>query len=421
MYSLSVTTWWSARNERSGVMRICVVNQFFHPDVAATAQILTDLAVDLSARGARVTAVTSRAAYNGGPRYEAREEYQGVDIRRVPSTNFGRGSIPRRMSDYLSFYSACAAQLAVLPRQDVVVTLSTPPLIALLGSLHRVARGSRFLYWVQDLYPDVAVAMGVLRDRSATTRAFAMASKAALRSADAVVALGEEMAQRLIDRGARSERVSVIHNWSDGSVIGTVPKEKNWFLDRHGLRGKFVVQYSGNMGRGHELTTLLNAARRLRHRSDVSFVFIGDGHRRSEVEVAMRDGLENVRLLPYQPRTDLPYSLGAADLSAITLSEGLEGMIVPSKLYSALAARTPVAFVGPKTSEVARILATEGCGRAFSHGDDEGVSRFIEELAANSYRARQMGEAGRSAFEAKYDRHVGTTRFWKICERLAAA
>jgi colanic acid biosynthesis glycosyl transferase WcaI len=400
-------------------MRICVVNQFFHPDVAATAQILTDLAVDLAAHGAEVTAITSRSAYDGGNKYEAHQRYEGVDIRRVQSTNFGRGSIPRRMSDYLTFYAACAAQLAVLPKLDVVITLSTPPLISLLGALHKSAGRSRFLYWVQDLYPDVAVAMGVLREHSLVTQLLSAATRAALTSADAVVALGDTMAERLIQRGAAPERLEVIHNWSDGAAIGSVQKKDNWFLDRHGLRGKFVVQYSGNMGRGHDLSSFLNAARRLRHRSDVAFVFIGDGHRKGEVEEAIRQGLENVTLLPYQRRSDLPYSLGAADLSAISLADGLEEMIVPSKLYGALAARSPVLFVGPQNSDVARIVAAEDCGRSFAHEDDEGIADFIVRLAADPQRREAMGNAGRAAFEAKYDRQVGTGRFWELCKKLS--
>ncbi len=183
-------------------MRVLLVNQYFHPDLAATAQIMTDLAVDLAARGAEVTAVTGRAPYVGNDRYGPREEFSGVHIRRPPTTSFGRGSIAGRMADYLSLYAGTLAELALLPHQDVVVTLSTPPLISLVGAAHRFARGSRFIYWVQDLYPDVAVQLGVLGKNSPMTWAMERLSRASLRSADAIVALGDAMADRLIAKGA---------------------------------------------------------------------------------------------------------------------------------------------------------------------------------------------------------------------------
>ncbi|MFN7134250.1 MAG: glycosyltransferase family 4 protein, partial [Myxococcales bacterium] len=357
----------------------------------------------------------------GESRYAPREWFRGIEIRRVASTTFGRGSIPGRLADYASFYAACAAELALLPQQDVVITLSTPPLVSLLGAGARLASGgrTRFVYWVQDLYPDVAVQLGVLGARSPATLALEQISRQSLRAADAVVAIGDAMAEQLVARGARRERVEVIHNWSDGAEIGAVRREDNWFLDRHGLRGRFVVLYSGNMGRGHEFGTLLEAAERLRHRDDVVFLFVGEGAKRGEIEAAAQR-CPNVRLLPYQKREDLPYSLGAGDLMAITLSDGLEGMIVPSKLYGALAARKPVLFVGPQSSDVARVIERERCGRAFAHGDTAGVVAMIDSLANRRAEAEAMGERGRSAFEARFERRVSTAQFARLCGRLAA-
>ena len=397
-------------------MRVLLVNQYFHPDLAATAQIMTDLAVDLAARGAEVTAVTGRAPYVGNDRYGPREEFSGVHIRRPPTTSFGRGSIAGRMADYLSLYAGTLAELALLPHQDVVVTLSTPPLISLVGAAHRFARGSRFIYWVQDLYPDVAVQLGVLGKNSPMTWAMERLSRASLRSADAIVALGDAMADRLVAKGADRGRVHVVHNWSNGEV-GSVPREKNWFLDKHGLRGKFVVLYSGNMGRGHEFETLLGAARELSAREDILFLFIGDGAKRGEVEAASRT-LPNVRLLPYQKREDLPYSLGAGDLFAITLSDGLDGLIVPSKLYGALAAGQPVLFIGPQNSETAQVVSEVRCGGTFAHGDAASVAKYIERLAAQPVEVRLMGERARRAFENQYDRRISTARFAGICRSV---
>jgi len=403
-------------------MKILLVNQFFHPDLAATSQIMTDLAVDLAARGEVVHVVAGSGTYLGGTQLPAFESYRGVEIHRARGTSLGKGSIPRRLADYLSFFAAAAARVVTVEKPDLVITLSTPPLVSLLGSLVRTARrNTRFIYWVQDLYPDVAVAFGVLKPRSPATLAFEALSRASLARADRVVAIGEVMGEKLIAKGLRPERLRVIHNWSD-AAIGDVPEAENRFLDRHRLRGMFVVEYSGNMGRGHEFGTLLNAAERLRHREDMAFLFIGDGAKRPEIERAVAERrLKNVKLLPYQPREELPQSLGAASVQAISLSNGLEGLIVPSKLYGALAAGKPIIHFGSRESEIGRVLERESCGRAIAHGDVDGAVAFLEELAGNPEAARAMGARGRAAFLARYDRPHATASWHALCREVVGA
>lgn len=402
-------------------MRILLVNQFFYPDLAATSQIMTDLAVDLAARGEEIDVVAGSGSYLGGTQLPLEENHRGVRIHRVRGTSLGKASIPRRLADYATFFAAAAAKVIRQRDPDLVITLSTPPLVALLGGLARTVKRTRFIYWVQDLYPDVAVAFGVLGPRSPATLAFEALSRVSLRRADAVVAIGEVMGERLRAKGVAGRKLRVIHNWSD-AAIGDVPETQNWFLDLHGLRGKFVVQYSGNMGRGHEFATLLNAAEKLRHRDDMAFVFIGDGAKRAEIERAVQTRhLTNVKLLPYQRREDLPYSLGAASCSVISLSDGLEGLIVPSKLYGVLAAGKPALHFGSDSSEIARTLAETGAGQAIAHGDVEGTVRYLEELAADPDRARQMGAAGRKAFLERFDRTHATAAWHALCREVVAA
>jgi colanic acid biosynthesis glycosyl transferase WcaI len=274
---------------------------------------------------------------------------------------------------------------------------------------------------VQDLYPDVAVALGVLPPTGVTTRTLERLSRASLRLADRVVAIGEVMGARLEAKGVDAARLRIIHNWSD-ATIGEVPTDTNWFLDRHGLRAKFVVLYSGNLGRGHEFDTLLNAAERLRNRTDVAFVVIGDGAKRAEIAQATRTrGLTNLTLLPYQRREDLPFSLGAADLSVVSLSNGLEGLIVPSKLYGILASGKPALHFGSTGSEIARVLAEERCGYTVAHGDVDGAVRRIEALADRPAVASEMGARGRAAFLARFDRRLAMDRWHSVCQEVAAS
>jgi glycosyltransferase involved in cell wall biosynthesis len=168
------------------------------------------------------------------------------------------------------------------------------------------------------------------------------------------------------------------------------------------------------MGRGHEFGTLLGAAKRLAADDRVIFLFIGDGAKRGEVEAASRD-LPNVRLLPYQRRENLPYSMGAASVCAVTLSDGLEGLLVPSKLYAALAGSKPVLFIGPEASETARIVKEEDCGAALRHGDVDGVVSFVQRLANDAGASRALGENGRRAFDRRFSRTIATARFAEIC------
>ena len=212
----------------------------------------------------------------------------------------------------------------------------------------------------------------------------------------------------------------MIPNWSE-AALGDVPADTNWFLDRHGLRGKFVVQYSGNLGRGHEFGTLLNAAEQLRHRSDIAFVFIGEGAKREEVQQTVRSrGLTNVTLLPYQRREDLPFSLGAASVSVITLADALEGLIVPSKLYGVMAAGKPALNFGSQEGEVARVLRAENCGTTVAHGEVAGTVEAILGLAQDPARAVAQGARGRAAFLKRYDRPLATQRWHELCREVAA-
>ena len=401
-------------------MRVLLLNQFFYPDLAASAQLMTDLAIVLAKTGAEVTALTSQSSYIGASRYPARGNVEGVRILRVPSTNYGRGSVVGRMTDYLSYYASCAAQMSLLQQPHVCISLSNPPLVSLLGAGAKLASlaKARFIYWVQDLYPDIAVQFGLLSKASPVTLGLEALSRTALRVADAVVVLEEAMAARVVSKGVRRDKVHIIPNWSDGDEIGQIDPRENWFLDRHALRGAFVVLYSGNMGRGHEFETLLGAAHQLTSRRDIVFLFIGEGAKLSEIE-AFAKTHPNVRLLPYQRRDDLPYSLGSGGICAITLSDGLEGMIVPSKLYGGLAARKPVLFIGPAASEVARVLQRERCRWRLSARRCSRSGLLHRTIGWECFRGCwRWANGDEGAFDQNYSRKLLTARFVKLCESL---
>jgi glycosyltransferase involved in cell wall biosynthesis len=398
-------------------MKVLLLNQFFHPDLSATAQIAKDLAEDLADRGIEVTAMASRGSYLGGGRLPARDRHGRVEIVRVAATSLGKRTLLHRAVDYASFYVAAAAALARLPRHDVVVALTTPPLIAAAGLVARTLKGSRLVCWVQDLYPEIAVAFGALPARSLATRAMAAVSRAVLRRSDAVVALGDEMRARCVAAGAAPDRTVVIPNWADAQGIRPVARAENGLRPALAAGAQLLAMYSGNMGRGHDVETLLAAARLLRDHEGIRLVFVGDGAKRPLVEAAARE-LPNVRLEPYQPRERLSESLSAADVHLIALSPEVEGLAEPSKLYGIMAAGRPALFVGPAGSEVARTLERERCGALVANGDARGLAAALVALAADAGACEEMGGRARRALEERYQRTIATRRFAMLLEEL---
>jgi glycosyltransferase involved in cell wall biosynthesis len=227
------------------------------------------------------------------------------------------------------------------------------------------------------------------------------------------------MRERCIAAGALPQRAVVIPNWSDPFVVRPMARDANGLRQQLANGARTVVMYSGNIGRGHDVATLIGAVRLLRDLRDISFVFIGDGASRREVEAAARE-LPNLRLAPYQPRDKLSESLSAGDLHLISLLPEVEGLIEPSKLYGIMAAGRPALFVGPPGSEVARTIERERCGRVFRNGDAEGLAAAIRDLAADPVEREAMGQRARAALEQRYSRSVATARFRELLLSLSA-
>lgn len=400
-------------------MKVLFINQFFHPDLAPTAQLATDVALDLLARGHQVSALTGQVPYTGGARLPSYELYRGIHIHRVATTALGRASVLHRAADYGSFYATALAKLLMLPRFDVVVTKTSPPLVSALGPVAKKLKRSKFVYWVQDLYPEAAIAFGVMKRGSPTATAAAATSRRILQRADRVVVLGDAMKHRVVAAGARDAAVRIIPNWIDADVVRPIPHSDNPLRAQLSRGRRVLVMYSGNIGRGHDVETLLSAAQRLQSNADLGFVFIGEGVKRAEVE-ARSKGLSNVWLAPYVPREQLGQSLSAADVHFISLSPELLGLLEPSKLYGVMAAGRPAIFVGPNDSEIAQTLEREQCGLRVPNADVDALMKAIEKLAANDQLRAEWGSRARSALEARYSRAAGTKRWAEVLEALAS-
>jgi len=394
-------------------MRLTILNQFFYPDHSATSQLMTALATSLAQQGVTVTALSSRGSYNGGPAFAAREVYRGVQIERVWATSFGKQHLWGRLSDYVTFYLGAFWKLLTMPlpkdEAAVVLALTTPPLIGLVALVVGRWRGMRFVTLQQDLYPDVAVALGALPAQGVLTRLLDWLTRVMLRRADRIIVLSECMLERVVAKLGETAiaRIDVIHNWADGAEIVPLESEKTAFFAERALpdlADKFVVLFSGNLGLVNEFTTVLEAACILRARRDIAFVFIGTGARTNEIgNFASQHGLENIVTLPYQPRAELSRTLGAGDALLITLGADLAGLSVPSKTYSYLAAGRPLLFVGDRRSSTARLIDEHDCGAALANGASAQLAETISAWAGNKSLVKAMGLRARALFEQQYD------------------
>ncbi len=367
-------------------MRYLLLNQCFYPDVVSTAQHLTDLALELTAKGHDVTVLSSDRGYdNPNSRFPRSETWKNINIIRIPSLSLGKETKLRRALNFGSFLTVCSLRLLTLRRFDVVVALTSPPLISFLASLFVTMKGGRFCFWVMDLNPDEAIAAGWLRDDTFVARMLKRMLRHSLNRADQTIALDRFMKDRILQKGIDSRRVSIVAPWSHDDAVGFSRLGREKFRAAHGLTDKFIVMYSGNHSPCHPLDTLLEAACDLSSRSDIAFCFVGGGSEQSKVKsFASTHNLSNVMCLPYQPLSELSASLSAADLHAVVMGNEFAGIVHPCKIYNVMSVGARTLYIGPVESHITDIAA-DGLDSEFllaQHGESEKVANLIASAAA---------------------------------------
>jgi glycosyltransferase involved in cell wall biosynthesis len=407
-------------------VKLCFFNRSYWPDQAATGQLLTELAEDLVERhGCEVSVVAGRALHGrdgqrGGLWPVTSEERRGVRILRANGTAFRRHRFAGRASNYLSYFASALVASGRVGPQDVVVSLTDPPILGLAALWTARRAGARFVFLCEDIFPDVAVLLEDFHNET-VNRALDRINRHLLREADAIVALGDRMKRRLVEeKGADPDRVRVIHNWADCEAITPKPKD-NAFARAHGLADRFVLMHSGNVGFSQNLDLLVEAAARLTSRDRLVVAIVGDGARRPALEdMAARRGLANVRFFPYQPKEQLDDSFATADAFLVSLRQGLEGYIVPSKVYGILASGRPfVAAVDP-SCEAAVIAREHQCGTIAPPGEPDALASSIAALCDDPAGARVMGENARRA-AWRFDRRVAVRAYYDLFASLGRA
>lgn len=387
------------------IRRVIFVNRYFYPDVCATSQMLSDLSLRLADRGFDVHVVCSRQLYDDATAQLASEELiHGIHVYRIWTTRFGRYALLGRAMDYLTFGAAAAVKIfALLRRTDVLVSKTDPPLMSIVAAIIAALRGAQLVNWLQDIFPEIASSLGsnpLPRGLDAILRRTRSMS---LRAARANIVLGERMRAKLIQLGIPADRVRVIENWADGEAIAPLPAQSTELRKSLPAERKFVIGYSGNLGRAHEYETLLAAAVALDREPDIVFMMSGGGAKMQELkrEVESRR-LKNFLFLPYQSRESLGSILAAADVHLVCLLPALEGLVVPSKFYGILAAGRPVIFIGDRDGELSRVIRCSGCGSVVATGDGDGLVAEIRRLTSQPDMLRVCGERSRQLFDDRY-------------------
>ena len=370
-----------------------------------------------------VAMVASRQRYDDpSARLPAHEQWRGVDIHRVWTSQFGRARLLGRAFDYLTFYACLPAALwRLLQRGDVVVAKTDPPLVSLVVAVVAKLRGAVLVNWLQDVFPEIAVTLGQppiprplawllkrLRDRS-------------LRGAAMNVTIGGRMAEYFVAQGIPAHLVQVIPNWAHEDVIRPMLAEHSRLRRELGLQNRFVVGYSGNLGRAHDVETLFDAMQRSAREPAIAFLIIGGGH---GYEVLQRQvderGLQNVYFQPYQPLAALSDSMAAADLHLVSLRPELEGQIVPSKFYGIAAAERAVGFIGDLDGELARLIADGDCGFSVAPGRGDLLVEQITRLAAEPDVCHAQGRRARLLLEDRFSRKGSHERWYHLLPKLGA-
>lgn len=395
---------------------VLFLNRSFWPDTEATGQLLTDLAVDLTSQfDVTVIAGTPNHVDGDEARSAVLSEYRGVKIKRAWHTRFAKHSSVGRLINLFSFaVSAWMTAHRTKPRPQVFIVETDPFFLPLVGDrLRRRFNCSSLICYLQDLYPDIAVAVGKIRE-GFVTRTLRRILFNVYRRAERVIVLSGDMQQRCVSLGVPERIVEVVPNWADTDAI--VPlKTENPFRRRHEWNDRFVVMYSGNMGLAHELDSIIDAAALLRDRTDIVWVFIGDGARRSALEDrAAASNLSNVRFLPYQPRSTLGESLSAADVHLVSVRPSASPCVMPSKLYGILASGTPTIALAEAGSELQSVIQTHNVGLTCEPNDSRALANHVLRLADDRTSVATLGRNARRLAEVSFSRKRQTARFAEI-------
>ncbi|MCC6680137.1 MAG: glycosyltransferase family 4 protein [Phycisphaeraceae bacterium] len=393
---------------------LLVLTQVYVPDPASVGQHMHDAAAEMGRRGHRVIVYCANRGYDDPtqkyPRHEVRD---AVSIRRLPLSSLGKKSLLHRVVAQLSFLTQCIVRGCFVRRLDRIFISTSPPMCAFAALCIAAIRRVPISYWVMDLNPDQVIVMGRMKPTALPVRMMNMLNRAILGRAQHIVALDRFMAQRLNRKRDVTDKMLIMPPWPHESHLQPIAHADNPFRATHQLQNKFVIMYSGNHSPANPLDTLLETAMRLRDQQDLLFMFIGGGGGKKQIDDQIaQHHPPHIVSLPYQPLSQIKYSLSAADLHVVTMGNEVVGCVHPCKVYGAMAIGRPILYFGPRPSHVSDLLDEAQCGWHLDHGDVDGAVALLNRIRQlPPAQLQQMGENGRKLVEERYGRDVLLPKF----------
>jgi glycosyltransferase involved in cell wall biosynthesis len=340
----------------------------------------------------------------------------------IAAPTYRRKSYLSRVLSWI-YYSGYVLFRCLRLHKDSLLILVFPPFVGMIGYLFKRLRGQRYVVFVYDITPDAMIVHGPLKESGLITRLWRRMNRLVWENAEAVITLSDQMAgnlERRFDvRKTHAGKVIVIPNWADVDWIRPMAKDKNEFAKKYMQVDKLTVMYSGNLGQSHDIKTILAAAKRLKENDAIHFMIIGEGAKKNLVDEAKReDGLDNLTVLAFQPEDTVPALLSTGDLAVISLDKGFEGLMVPSKIYSAMAAGSALIGLCDKNSEVARIIGRHQCGVVVNPGDIDAMTAAILDLLDDKAKLNQFRANSRDAAE-KFHSRKNTNLYLQVLNRHA--
>lgn len=399
---------------------ILFLNRSFYPDVESTGQLLTELCEGL-AYDFEVHVVCGNPLYrkvkNRG--LISKTDYKNIIIWRVNNTRLPKKHLFTRLINLISYFILCFYKVVFFKKVSCVISETDPPLLGLIAWFYSKLRKTPFVYYVQDLWPNVGIINQKLT-HPLVIRILKRANKFLYDHAHQIIVPGRDMRKRLArENQIPMSKIKVIPNWADPEQIYPVNLRENAFYKRN-FDPQFVVMYSGNMGLSQDLENVIHAADLLKEKNDILFVLIGEGAGKKRLMDLSRSlGLKNVKFLTYQDKKDLKLTLGAAHIHLVPMKKGMGGIIVPSKIYGIMAAGKPYIAALDKESEVHQITEELNCGIHINPSDAQELKKAVVWAYNHQPEIAEMGKKGRRALEQHYSREICTQKFkqsiHKIC------
>lgn len=401
--------------------KLTILSQYFYPEMISTGHILTELVVELARQGIKTTAICAQPTYYSNDKVDKEITYKGTVIKRTNNTQFDKNSLKGKLFNSFSFFLG-ALWLEIKEKSNSpIVVVTNPPFLGLAGLILKKIKRRQYILIIHDLYPDIAVNMRYIRYDSLIALAWNKINQKIYQSASSIVVLGRDVQKRIKDQlpSELHEKVKFIPNWADPELICPVENSSNPFIHELKLDGKFLVQYSGNMGLTHDMETIIEAAHRLNKDQSTHFLMIGGGGKLGKIKaIARLYKLSNITFLPYQPRKNLKNSLGAAHISLISLENGAQGLSVPSKLYGIMASGRPIVAIVPQNNEVALTVREFNCGIVTPPKDVSALVKTITWLKDNEAERKAMRTRAYEAFLRNFTVQRCADQYYRLIKQM---